>query len=90
MFRQAGNFEKGKVNRYMTKEQIVQTLLDTKVVAVIRVDNADELVDTAIALNKGGVKALEITVHLLVPLMPLRKLARDWAAKPSSVSAFWI
>ncbi|MGI6652017.1 MAG: bifunctional 4-hydroxy-2-oxoglutarate aldolase/2-dehydro-3-deoxy-phosphogluconate aldolase [Clostridiales bacterium] len=46
----------------MTKEQIVQTLLDTKVVAVIRVDNADELVDTAIALNKGGVKALEITV----------------------------
>lgn len=46
----------------MNKEQVIQTLVETKVVAVIRVENSDELVDTAIALSEGGVKGLEITM----------------------------
>lgn len=46
----------------MNKEQCVQALIDTGVVAVIRVNNASELLDTTIALNKGGVRALEITM----------------------------
>ena len=44
------------------KEKCIQTLIETGVVAVIRVNNASELLDTTIALNKGGVKALEITM----------------------------
>lgn len=44
------------------KEECLQTMIETGVVAVIRVDNAAELLDTAIALNRGGVKALEITM----------------------------
>ncbi len=44
------------------KEQYIQTMIETGVVAVIRVDNASELLNTTIALNKGGVKALEITM----------------------------
>ena len=46
----------------MNKEAYLQTIIDTGIVAVIRVNNEEELVDTAIALNKGGVKALEITM----------------------------
>ena len=44
------------------KEKCIQTLIETGVVAVIRVNDASELLDTTIALNKGGVKALEITM----------------------------
>lgn len=46
----------------MNKEAYLQTIIDTGIVAVIRVNNQEELVDTAIALSKGGVKALEITM----------------------------
>ncbi len=46
----------------MNKEQIMQTIADTGVVAVIRVKNASELMDISVALNKGGIKALEITM----------------------------
>ena len=46
----------------MNKDQIMQTIADTGVVAVIRVKNASELMDISVALNKGGIKALEITM----------------------------
>ena len=46
----------------MNKEQYVQAIIDTGIVAVIRVNNAAELMDTTIALNQGGVRALEITM----------------------------
>src|SRR5690554_1478800 len=46
----------------MNKEKYIQTLIDTGIVAVIRVNNGEELLDTTVALNQGGVKALEITM----------------------------
>jgi 2-dehydro-3-deoxyphosphogluconate aldolase / (4S)-4-hydroxy-2-oxoglutarate aldolase len=46
----------------MEKEKNLQIMINTGIVAVIRVNNASELMDTTIALNQGGVKALEITM----------------------------
>lgn len=46
----------------MNKEAYVQAIIDTGIVAVIRVNNGAELLDTTVALNKGGVRALEITM----------------------------
>ncbi|HHU50645.1 MAG TPA: bifunctional 4-hydroxy-2-oxoglutarate aldolase/2-dehydro-3-deoxy-phosphogluconate aldolase [Firmicutes bacterium] len=46
----------------MNKEGYIQAIIDTGIVAVIRVNNAAELLETAIALHKGGVRALEITM----------------------------
>lgn len=46
----------------MNKEAYVQAIIDTGIVAVIRVNSGAELLDTTIALNKGGVRALEITM----------------------------
>ena len=46
----------------MHKEEVCRTLLETKVVAVIRVDSSAHLLEAAAALHKGGVRALEITM----------------------------
>ncbi|HBR35152.1 MAG TPA: 2-dehydro-3-deoxyphosphogluconate aldolase [Firmicutes bacterium] len=46
----------------MNKEAYIQGIIETGIVAVIRVNDAAELMDTTIALNQGGVKALEITM----------------------------
>lgn len=46
----------------LTKEECTQILIDTGVVAVIRVDSGSELVDIMRALKKGGVLALEVTM----------------------------
>ncbi|HEY8392373.1 MAG TPA: bifunctional 4-hydroxy-2-oxoglutarate aldolase/2-dehydro-3-deoxy-phosphogluconate aldolase [Capillibacterium sp.] len=59
------------------KEECLQTLIETGVVAVIRVDNASELLDTTVALNKGGVKALEITMTSPGALEAIREAANE-------------
>ena len=46
----------------LTKEECTQILMDTGVVAVIRVDSGSELVDIMRALKKGGVLDLEVTM----------------------------
>ena len=46
----------------MDKCAVMSTMVDTGIVAVIRVNSASELIDTTIALNEGGGKALEITM----------------------------
>ncbi|HHU60898.1 MAG: bifunctional 4-hydroxy-2-oxoglutarate aldolase/2-dehydro-3-deoxy-phosphogluconate aldolase [Bacillota bacterium] len=46
----------------MLREEILATTRDSGVVAVIRASSKDELLDTALALSDGGIKALEITM----------------------------
>jgi 2-dehydro-3-deoxyphosphogluconate aldolase/(4S)-4-hydroxy-2-oxoglutarate aldolase len=46
----------------MTREQCIQSLIESGVVAIIRVNNAEELVNISTALNKGGIKGIEITM----------------------------
>jgi 2-dehydro-3-deoxyphosphogluconate aldolase/(4S)-4-hydroxy-2-oxoglutarate aldolase len=45
-----------------SKLQVIETLLETGVVAVIRVDDPTDLLEVARALNEGGVKMVEITM----------------------------
>lgn len=44
------------------KERNLQIILDTGIVAVIRAQSSDQLVDVAKALRDGGVKAIEVTM----------------------------
>ncbi len=44
------------------KEHDLELLIETGIVAVIRVDDSASLMETGLALNQGGVKALEITM----------------------------
>lgn len=53
----------------------VQSLIDAKVVAVIRHATADNIVKAVVALIDGGVKAIEITVENEGGFEAIRKLA---------------
>ncbi len=46
----------------MNKSEIVARLLEPGVIAVIRADNSDQLLDAAAALIEGGVSAIEVTM----------------------------
>jgi 2-dehydro-3-deoxyphosphogluconate aldolase/(4S)-4-hydroxy-2-oxoglutarate aldolase len=46
----------------MTKEQIIAGLLTPGVVAIIRADNSEQLIDASRALIDGGISAIEITM----------------------------
>jgi len=46
----------------MKKSQIIDRILDPGIVAVIRVDSSEQLVDISTALIEGGVTGLEITM----------------------------
>lgn len=46
----------------LEKEQCIREITQSGIVAVIRAGSGEELMNITIALNKGGVKALEITM----------------------------
>src|SRR5471030_1924664 len=46
----------------MTKDQIISGLLTLSVVAIIRADNSEQLIDASRALIEGGVSGIEVTM----------------------------
>jgi len=46
----------------MTKDQIISGLLTPGVVAIIRADNSEQLIDASRALIEGGVSGIEVTM----------------------------
>lgn len=60
----------------MTKQDILSQLLDTKIVAIIRLSSSEFVYDTAMALYKGGVKAIEITVGTPNAFEEIAKLSK--------------
>jgi len=46
----------------MTKEQVISGLLTPGVVAIIRADNSEQLIDASRALIDGGVSGIEVTM----------------------------
>ncbi len=46
----------------MTKPEIISRLLDPGIVAIIRADSSEQLLDAAAALLAGGVTAMEVTM----------------------------
>ena len=60
----------------MTKDQVLETILAGKAVAVIRIKDAARLAGTAAALAKGGITALEITMTVPDAIAIIREMAR--------------
>lgn len=46
----------------MTKSEIIQRLVDPGIIAIIRADSSEQLVEAAAALVEGGVSAMEVTM----------------------------
>jgi 2-dehydro-3-deoxyphosphogluconate aldolase/(4S)-4-hydroxy-2-oxoglutarate aldolase len=60
----------------MTKDKVLEGLLTSKVVAVIRMKDAARLAATAAALRKGGVTALEVTMTVPGAADIIREMVR--------------
>lgn len=59
------------------KEEVLACLFDTKIVAVIRVDQADDLVEVAKALLAGGVRFVEITLTVPNAIEAIRQTTEE-------------
>lgn len=66
----------------MKRDKALGIILETKVIAVIRMADAGRLFDVVEALQKGGVKALEVTMTVPGALDIMQKLA---VTKPEGV-----
>ena len=60
----------------MTKDKVLEKLLASKVIAVIRMKDAARLAAAAAALLKGGVTALEVTMTVPGAVEIIREMAR--------------
>jgi 2-dehydro-3-deoxyphosphogluconate aldolase/(4S)-4-hydroxy-2-oxoglutarate aldolase len=61
----------------MTKDKVLEGLLASKAVAVIRMTDAAKLAKAAAALREGGVTALEVTMTVPGAVEIIRAMARD-------------
>lgn len=59
----------------MTKDQVLDRLLAARAVAVIRMKDAAKLAETAAALRRGGVMAIEITMTVPGAVEIIREMA---------------
>jgi len=59
----------------VTKDEVLGAILETRVVAVIRMKNAARLAGVAAALGRGGVRALEITMTVPGAVGIIREMA---------------
>jgi 2-dehydro-3-deoxyphosphogluconate aldolase/(4S)-4-hydroxy-2-oxoglutarate aldolase len=66
----------------MKREAVLDIILATKVIAVIRMSDAERVFQVSDALRSGGVKALEITMSVPGALEIIRRLVRS---KPEGV-----
>jgi 2-dehydro-3-deoxyphosphogluconate aldolase / (4S)-4-hydroxy-2-oxoglutarate aldolase len=61
-----------------SRQEVVQTLLETGVVAVVRVDQPAELTGLASALVKGGVRMVEMTMTVPGALQAIEATVREF------------
>lgn len=60
----------------MTRIEILNGILASKIVAIIRMDNPEKVIPVARALHKGGIKAIEITMGTPNALELIRELSQ--------------
>ena len=60
----------------MTKAILLELLLATKIIAIIRLSSSDSVFELAQAIHKGGIKAIEITMGTPNALEEINKLTQ--------------
>ncbi len=65
----------------MQKYQQVQLIEETGIIAIVRFDTPDELVEVARAISEGGVKVIEFTMTIPNALHVLETAAREFGDK---------
>ncbi len=59
-----------------TREEHLQFIIDCGVIAVVRLDSADQLVKSAQAIREGGVKVIEFTLTTPGAVEMIREAAK--------------
>ncbi len=62
----------------MTKREIIEGLLEPGVIAIIRADSSDQLIDASKALIEGGVRAIEVTMTTPNALQVIREVSQKF------------
>lgn len=65
----------------MTKQEILKTVFEEKVVAVVRVDDSDRLKKVVNAIYEGGVKIIEITMTVPNAIAMIEKMSSELGDK---------
>lgn len=65
----------------MNKEEGLKLLVDSGVVAIIRVKKADEAVKVAEAIKKGGVKVIEVSMNTPNALDAIRRISQKFGGE---------
>ena len=65
----------------MNKQEIIQKILHTGVVAIIRADNSEQLIDATRALLEGGINAVEVTMTTPNALQVIREARKTFGDK---------
>ena len=60
----------------MTKATLLDLLLATKIIDIIRLSSSDSVFELAQAIHKGGIKAIEITMGTPNALEEINKLSQ--------------
>lgn len=60
----------------MTRAELLQQLLATKIIAIIRLSNSEPVFELAKALFRGGIKAIEVTMGTPNALEEIHKLSQ--------------
>lgn len=63
------------------KEAVLKTILDTGIMAVIRAQSSDQLIEASLALCEGGVKALEVTMTTPNAIEVIRNVSAEVQGK---------
>ncbi len=66
----------------MNRQEILSRLLKTKIIAIIRLDDASDVYPTAQALFDGGVEAIEVTMNTPNALQEIEKLSKHEGILP--------
>ncbi|WP_010272693.1 bifunctional 2-keto-4-hydroxyglutarate aldolase/2-keto-3-deoxy-6-phosphogluconate aldolase [Paenibacillus senegalensis] len=72
----------------MKKLQITQKLMEEGVVAVLRGDSPEEVVEMAEQAISGGIKVIEVTMTVPFALKAIEQLAKTYSATASDPSKF--
>lgn len=65
----------------MTKQQIIDRILDPGIVAVIRADSSEQLMDVAEALVEGGMTSMEVTMTTPNALQVISEVTKRFGSK---------
>lgn len=65
----------------MTKQEILKTIFDEKVVAVVRVEDSEKLKKVIKAIYEGGVKIIEITMTVPNAISMIEKMNAEFGEK---------